>query len=149
MHQRPLDLSHLEAFLWEVSLATLEDGGVTCNVLTHQFLPPIDAWGLPRYPEKTLILLPGSDMFTGLCRFVTAHANALSAPDAWLGTWIHPETSCCHIDITELCSTFEEARTRALLQAACTSRSILALYHFKQRQTLYVHDEACSQRVSQ
>jgi hypothetical protein len=84
-------------------------------------------------------------VFAGLCCFVAAHANVLSAPDAWLGTWIHSETYCCHIDITEICSTFEEARTRASLRNTGSSRSILALYHFKHGQTLYLHDEVFSQ----
>src|SRR4051794_23320287 len=109
MHlQSLLERYYLEKFILEVSIATLEYGGVTSNLPTYQFLAPIDAWGLPRYPDKTLILQPGADIFSGLYSFIQNNGDALHKPDYWLGTWINPTTHCCHIDITEICSTLEE-----------------------------------------
>lgn len=137
-----LERYYLEKFMLEVSIATLELGGVTCNLSTHQFLVPIDAWGLPRYPEKTLILQPDADIFAGLCSFIAHNSYALSAADSWLGTWINPRTRCCHIDITEICSNFEEAYTQAFRRNASSSRAIVAIYNFKHKRTVYLQEPA-------
>jgi hypothetical protein len=132
---------YLEKFILEVSIATLEHGGVTSNLHTYQFLAPIDAWGLPRYPEKTLILPPGVDISAGLRDFIQANTDYLYAPGSWLGTWINPSTHCCHLDITEICPTLEEARAHALQRSATGPRAIVAIYNFKQKQTIYLHEE--------
>ncbi len=48
---------YFEKYLLDVSIATLERGGVTSNVDTYEFLPPIDAWGFPKYPGNTTVAL--------------------------------------------------------------------------------------------
>lgn len=136
-----LERYYLEKFILEVSIATLEHGGVTSNLHTYQFLAPIDAWGLPRYPEKTLILQPDADIFSGLRHFIHANTDSLHAPGSWLGTWINPSTDCCHLDITEIYPTFEEARAQALQRNASGVRAIVAIYNFKQKRTVYLRDE--------
>lgn len=132
--------SYFEQFILDVCIATLEDGGVTSNVHTSQFLAPVDAWGLPRYPAKTRILPPGADLSSGLRDFIWANVDDLRAPCSWLGTWINPSTCCCHLDITEIYPTFEEAHAQALHHNASGSRAIIAVYNFKQKRTVYVQD---------
>lgn len=136
-----LERYYLEKFMLEVSIATLEHGGVTSNLRTQQFLAPIDAWGLPRHPERTLILPPEADIFQELSCFVYANTGYLYAPGSWLGTWINPSTHCCHLDITEICPTLEEARAQALWRNAHSSCTIIAIYNFKKKETIYLHDE--------
>lgn len=136
-----LERYYLEKFIFEVSIATLEHGGVTSNLRTYQFLDPIDAWALPRYPEKTLILLPGTDISANLRHFIHANADHLHSPGSWLGTWINPATHCCHLDITEIYPSLEEARTQALQRNATSSRAIIAVYNFKQQRTIYLREE--------
>lgn len=136
-----LERYYLEKFILEVSIATLEYGGVTSNLRTYQFLEPIDAWALPRYPEKTLILQPGTDISANLRGFIHTNVSHLHAPGSWLGTWINPATRCCHLDITEIYPSLEEARTQALQRNASGSRAIVAVYNFKQQKTIYLREE--------
>lgn len=143
MQSRSLSKRHyLEKFIRKIAIATLEHGGVTSNLSTYQFIAPIDAWGLPRYPEKTLILSPGADIVAGLRRFIDENIDSLRTPDSWLGTWVHPFSHCCHLDIVEICATFEEARIQALQRSAASPRAILAIYNFKRGQTVFLREEA-------
>ena len=112
-----LEHYRFEKYLLDLCIVTLEQGGVTSNVLTRQFLPPIDAWGVPKYPEKTLILPPGANLIPGLRAFILGNQTALHSPDTWLGTWINPFTRCCHVDITEIYHNLDEARQEALKRA--------------------------------
>lgn len=123
-----------QKFILEISIATLEKGGVTSNLHTYQFLAPIDAWGLPKYPERTLILPPNANIAEGLHQFIEANYSDLYAP----GTWINPLTQCCHLDITEIFPSLAEARCEALKRAMPGCRSIVALYNFKHDQTVYL-----------
>src|SRR5262245_46927944 len=61
-----LEQYRFEKYLLDLCIVTMEQGGVTSNVRTRQFLPPIDAWGVPKYPEKTLILPPGTNLLPSL-----------------------------------------------------------------------------------
>lgn len=131
-----LEHYRFEKYLLDLCIVTLEQGGVTSNILTRQFLPPIDAWGGPKYPEKTLILPPGANLMPGLRAFIQCNQSALHSPDAWLGTWINPFTRCCHLDITEIYFDLDEARREALKHS-----QVLALYNFKHNQTVYLHAE--------
>lgn len=143
MHIRSLSQGdYLEKFIHQVAMATLEHGGVTSNLSTYQFIAPIDAWGLPRYPEKTLVLSPDADIAAGLRHFIAENIDSLHAPDSWLGTWVNPFNRCCHLDIVEICATFEEARIQALQRSAASPRAILAIYNFKRRQTVFLREEA-------
>ena len=131
-----LDHYRFEKYLLDLCIATLEQGGVTSNILTYQCLPPIDAWGVPKYPEKTLILPPGTNLLPGLRMFVQQHRALLHCPDTWLGTWINPFTRCCHVDVTEIYADLDVARQEALKHS-----QVLALYNFKYQQTVYLHAE--------
>src|SRR6516162_2605325 len=97
-----LEQYNFEKYILEVSIATLERGGVTTNPNTYQFLAPIDGWGLPKYPEKTAILPPEANIAEELIRFIQVNTKYLQESDVWLGTWINPNTKCCHLDITKI-----------------------------------------------
>ena len=131
-----LEHYRFEKYLLDLCIVTLEQGGVTSDIRTRQFLPPIDAWCVPKYPEKTLILPPGTNLIPSLKAFIQRNRGALHSPDTWLGTWIHPVTRCCHLDITELYLRLDEARQEALKRS-----QVLALYNCKRNQTVYLHAE--------
>lgn len=132
-----LEHYRFEKYLLDLCIVTLEQGGVTSNIFTRQFLPPIDAWCVPKYPERTLILPPGSNLLAALKVFIHQNHLALRCPDAWLGTWIHPFTHACHLDITEIYPDLDEAREEALKRSR-----VLALYNFKHNQTVFLQTEA-------
>ena len=131
-----LEHYRFEKYLLDLCIVTLERGGVTSNMLTRQFLPPIDAWCVPRYPEKTLILPPGANLLPEIRTFVCQNHALLQDADAWLGTWINPFTRCCHLDVTELYPDFDAARQEALKHS-----QVLALYNCMHNQTVYLHAE--------
>ncbi len=133
-----LDQYYFERYILEVSIATLERGGVTSKVDTYQFLTPIDAWGLPKYPGKTVVLPPGANIAKELIRFIKANDAYLYEPDAWLGTWIDPATKCCYLDITVIYPTLEEAKREASERSVQESRNIVAVYNFKHDRTVYL-----------
>jgi hypothetical protein len=133
-----LEQYNFEKYILEVSIATLERGGVTTNPNTYQFLFPIDAWGLPKYPGKTIILPSEANIAEELIRFIQVNTIHLQEPDVWLGTWINPNTQCCHLDITMIYPTLEEAMREAFLRSMHESRTIVAIYNFKQNQTIYL-----------
>jgi hypothetical protein len=132
---------YLEKFILEVAIATLERGGVTSNLHTYEFLSPIDAWGVPRDPEKTQIVAPDADILQSLRQFIHANTDALRAPGCWLGTWINPATHCCYLDITEILPTLAEARDLAIQRSSRCSRDIEAIYNFKRQETVYLQEE--------
>ncbi len=138
--EKELGAEYLEKFLREISNATLERGGVTCNLHTYEFLTCADAWALPKYPERTVILPPEANLIAGLHQFIRANAADLYVANTWLGTWINPLTQVCHLDITEVFSSLEEAGREALRHCQTNEHSIVALYHFKCNQTVYLYD---------
>ena len=131
---------YFEKYLLEVSIATLERGGVTSNVDTFEFLGPIDSWGFPKYPGKTVVLPPGAHIIEELRRFIAENTRELREPGSWLGTWIHPLTHCCYLDITALAPCLEDAREEAFKRSQQEHREIVALYHFKYQQTVYLSE---------
>lgn len=133
-----LERYYFEKYVLEVSIATLERGGVTSKVDTYQFLDPIDAWGLPKYPGKTAILAPDANLLEELVQFIEANRVHLYEPDAWLGTWIDPTTCRCYLDITVICSCLEDARREALERSQQARRTIVAVYNFKHNRTVYL-----------
>lgn len=136
-----LDRYYFEKYILDVSIATLERGGVTSKMATYQFLTSIDAWGLPKHPGKTVILTPDANIAEGLAQFIQNNEEHLYEQDAWLGTWINPRTLCCHLDITVICLSFEDAKREALRRSKQESRDILALYNFKYGKTVYMESE--------
>lgn len=133
-----LEHYYFERFLLEISIATLERGGVTSSLHTYEFLASIDAWGLPKYPDRTLILPPEASIAEGLRSFIQKNTSHLYAPGAWLGTWIHPLTHDCHLDVTEICPTLEEARRAAQMHSLSKQQGIVALYNFKHNLTVFL-----------
>jgi hypothetical protein len=131
---------YFEKYLLEVSIATLERGGVTTSVDTYEFLAAIDAWGFPKYPEKTIILPPGTHIVESLRQFILRNTQELHEPGSWLGTWIDPLNHCCYLDITALAPCLETAKAEASKYGQRGSRKIVALYNFKQQQTVYLDD---------
>jgi hypothetical protein len=135
-----LERYYFEKYILEVSIATLERGGVTSKVDTYQFLNPIDAWGMPKYPDKTVILLPGANISQGITDFIQYNDAYLREPDCWLGTWINPTTGECYLDITTIYPCLEEARCEAFALNRIAQRRIVALYNFKHEQTIYLQE---------
>ena len=136
-----LEHYYFERYVLDVSIATLESGGVTSRLDTYQFLGPIDAWGVPKYPKETAILAPGANIADELVQFIQANETYLREPDAWLGTWICPMTRRCHLDITIICSCLEDAEQEAAMRSRQQESKILAVYNFKHRQTVYLASE--------
>lgn len=132
---------YFEKYLLDVSIATLERGGVTSNAHTYEFLAPIDAWGFPKYPGKTVELPPGTNIVEELRQFILENNRELREPGAWLGTWIHPTTHCCYLDITAIASCLEEAKKEASKCSRQGRREIVALYNFKYQQTVYLCEQ--------
>jgi hypothetical protein len=132
---------YFEKYLLEVSIATLERGGVTSNVDTYDFLPPIDAWGFPKYPGKTVVLPPGANIVEEIRQFILENNRQLHETGAWLGTWIHPSTHCCYLDVTAIAPCLEEAKKEASKRSRQDCREIVALYNFKYQQTVYLCEQ--------
>src|SRR5690242_3566915 len=120
-----LDRYYFEKYVLDVSIATLERGGVTSKVDTYQFLPPIDAWGLPKYPGRTAILTSEANLAEELVHFIRQNESDLREPDTWLGTWINPRTRLCHLDITIIFPSLEDARQEALRRGKREQRAVL------------------------
>ncbi len=136
-----LERFHFEKYVLEVCIATLERGGVTSKIETYQFLSPIDAWGMPRYPDKTTILAPGADLPQEITAFIYAHEASLKEPDCWLGTWIDPYTNNCYLDITTIYFCLEDATREAIALGQQAQRKIVALYDFRHERTVYLQDD--------
>ena len=127
-----------EQYVLDVCTATIERGGVTSKVDTGQFFSSTEAWGLPKYPDKTVILPPGTDLPQQITAFISVNEVFLREPDCWLGTWINPNTGNCYLDITAIYSCLEDARREAILLSQNAQRKIVALYDFKREETVYL-----------
>jgi hypothetical protein len=138
-----LELYYFEKYVLDVAIATLEKGGVTSKVASYQFLDSLDAWGVPKYPDRTVILPPEADLSQGIKAFIERNSAYLREPDCWLGTWIDPASGKCYLDITTICSCLEEAKSTALALSQGARRRIVALYNFKHEQTIYLQDNCC------
>jgi len=139
-----LDSSYFEQCLLDVAIATLERGGVTTRPSTYQFFDAVDAWGFPRYPSHTVILLPAADLIAELRAFIQRNAALLDAPDCWLGTWINPFTGCYYLDITTSRVDLNEACAMARQLSKAEGRKIVALYNSCRDLTFYLWDDVRS-----
>lgn len=133
-----LERYHFEKYILDVCIATIEQGGVTTKVDTYQFLSPIDAWGIPKYPDRTVILPQGVDLQQEILSFVLLNEACLKGPEAWLGTWIDPITHRCYLDITTLCFCLDDAVQEAIALSKSGQRKIVALYDFKRGEAIYL-----------
>lgn len=127
-----------EKYVLEVAIATLEPGGVASRPDTYQFLPPTDSWSFPKYPGRTAILPPHVDLVAELKAFIAANKPLLREPDCWLGTWINPQTNHFYLDVATACDDLDEARRSALEVSTCDGRKIVALYHSKRKDPVYL-----------
>ena len=127
-----------EKYVLDVCIATLERGGATSKLGTYEFVSPIDAWGIAKYPGKTIILPPEANLPQEITAFIHTHEVYLLQPDCWLGTWIEPCTGNCYLDITAIYPCLEEARHEAMALSRNAERRIVALYNFKSGQTHYL-----------
>src|ERR1700730_3987530 len=87
---------YFEKYVLDVCRATIERGGVTSKINTGQFFSSIEAWGLPKYPDRTVILPPGTNLPQQIMAFISLNEVYLREPDCWLGTWINPSTGNCY-----------------------------------------------------
>ncbi len=129
---------YFEKYVLDVCSATIERGGVTSKIDTGQFFSSTEAWGLPKYPDRTAILSPGTDLVQEITTFISINEVYLREPDCWLGTWIHPSTGHCYLDMTAIYSCLEDARREAIFLSQKAQRKIVALYDFKREETVYL-----------
>jgi hypothetical protein len=130
-----------DRYVLDVAIATLEHGGVTARLDTGEFLRAADMWGFPKYPSRTAILPPASDLVGALKAFIRHNEPLLLEPKCWLGTWINPTNGCCYLDITTSCADLDEARRVAQELSARDGRKIVALYNAGRNQTIYLWDD--------
>jgi hypothetical protein len=136
--QSQLDQRHFENYILAVATATLENGGTASKLDTYQLSPPANDWKFPKYPSKTVISSPETDLVQGLKRFVLANESSLRESDCWLGTWINPQTQHFYFDITTSHHNFDEAKKMALEISVREGRKIVALYNSERNQTVYL-----------
>jgi len=65
-----LEKYRFEKYMLEITISTIEQGGITSQLTTYQLLTGVDAWGFPKYPAKTVILPPEVDLYVALKQFV-------------------------------------------------------------------------------
>ena len=133
-----LERYYFELYVLEVCIATLERGGTTSRPDTYQFLSSIEAWGLPKYPDRTVILPPDANLPQEVTTFIHNNADSFREKNCWLGTWIDPQTSHCYLDITGIYTCLDDARREAMLLCHRAQRKIVALYDFKRERTVYL-----------
>jgi hypothetical protein len=128
----------LDKYIQEIAAATFEHGGTASRLEGYELLPLMDAWQSPKYPSKTVILLPETDLVETLKSFISAKETFLREPDCWLGTWINPQTRCFYLDITMSCKDLDEAKRLALEISAYEGRRIVAIYNSRRKETVYL-----------
>lgn len=133
-----LEQYSFERYVLKVCTTTLERGGTTSRPDTYQFLSSVEAWGLPKYPDKTVILPPDANLPQEVTAFIHDNAHHFREANCWLGTWIDPQTSHCYLDITGIYTRLEEARREAIALCHRAQRKIVALYDFKHERTVYL-----------
>lgn len=136
--ETPLEKYYFEKYVLEVWIVTIERGGTTSKLATHQFLSSIDSWAISKYPARTVILPPGANLLQEITAFIHSNESYLKEPDCWLGTWINPCTGNCYLDITTIYSCLEEAKSEASALSQEVQRKIVALYNFKLEKTIYL-----------
>ena len=133
-----LDQWYFERYILDVAIATVEKGTVASKLGTYQLLPPIDAWGFPKYPGKTAILSPEIDLLAELRIFIETNETYFKEEDCCLGTWINPHTKHYYLDVTTSCADLDEARQAAKTISVKEGRKIIALYNSKSEMTVYL-----------
>jgi hypothetical protein len=127
-----------EIYIQNVARATFEHGGTASKLQGYELLPLMDAWQFPKYPSKTVILPPETDLVEALKSFISTNETFLREPECWLGTWINPRTLCFYLDITTSCKDLDEARRLALEISAREGRRIVAIYNSRRKEIVYL-----------
>lgn len=127
-----------QTYLERVKALTLEQGWTVSNPDTRTFLRPTDAWGFPKYPDRTMILPPNTDLLASLETFIEANAPFLSEANCWLGTWINPSTGERYLDVTTSCGELDEAFRLTAQINAVSRRKIIAVYNSSLDKTVYL-----------
>lgn len=133
-----------ERFLSEVATITLERGWAVGSVVTLQFLPVVDAWGYPKYPDRTLILEPESELMGPLRQFIATNRALLIEPNCWLGTWVHPDTQRVFLDVTTSTEGLLAALEAVGVINRRSQRAVLAIYNSAQNKTVFLAETASS-----
>ena len=136
--QPPLAQYHFEKYILEIAIITLEMGGSESNPETYQIFPPVDEWKFPKYPSKTAILSPETDLVGELKTFILSNELFLQESDCCLGTWVHPQTRYFYLDIITSPQDLEEAKKMALEISSREGRKIVALYNSERNETVYL-----------
>ncbi len=125
-------------YLERVRELTLECGWAVSNPVTEEFLHRADAWGFPKYPDRTVILPPDADLIAALESFVVTNTVFLQEANCWLGTWVHPETGKIYLDVTTSCKGLEAALRQVTRINSVSKRQIIAIYNSSLDKTLYL-----------
>lgn len=127
-------------YISQVAAITVNFGISTSCVKTYAFLEPIDAWGFPKYPSKTVItpVHTQKPLEHVIKLFIKNNRIFLEEEGTYFGTWIHPDTRQCYLDITMSHPDFEEARNIANRISLREGRRIIALYNSLHRETIYL-----------
>ena len=128
----------LERYIRRIARDTVLNGGVAFDLTSYAFLPPEDRWDFPKYPSKTLILPPETDLAAALSDFIRTNEPFLREPDRWLGTWIHPQTHEFYLDIATGCQDVEEAKKIAMQVSQRDGRQVVAIHNSKRKETIYL-----------
>jgi hypothetical protein len=141
LHKTETENYDFETYVLNVATTTLEKGATASKLDTYQFLAPVDAWGFPKYPGKTVILPPEANLVEALKTFIADNETYLREADSWLGTWINPHTGEYYLDITTSRQDLAEAQATARAISLREGRKIVALYNSKLDQTVYLWDD--------
>ena len=104
----------------------------------RRVLAPTDAWGFPKYPDKTVVLPPDADLIGALEAFIRTNATFLRETNCWLGTWVRPETRHVYLDVTTSCSDLDKALLVAARINARSRRKMIAVYNSAREETAYL-----------
>lgn len=117
---------------------TLEQGWAVSNPATEEFLRQADAWGFPKYPDRTVILRPDADLTAVLEAFIVTNTVFLQEHSCWLGTWVRPATGDVYLDVTTSCKDLNEALRVVSRINVASKRQIIALHNSRLDKTVYL-----------
>ncbi len=125
-------------YLERVRELTLEQGWTVSSPVTEGFLRQADAWGFPKYPDRTVILPPDADLIAALGSFIVTNTVFSQETNCWLGTWVHPETGKIYLDVTTSCKGLEATLRQVAQINTVSKRQIIAIYNSSLDKTVYL-----------
>ena len=130
--------TRFEAYLIEVAARTINEGGTASKPADREFLPARDLWCFPKYPARTAILPPTTDLPKALWEFIQQNAEVLAEPDCWLGTWVNPQTGDFYLDVATGLKDLDEAISFAKQAGSAEGREVVAMFNPKRDQTVFL-----------